>query len=196
MSECIINVIMDKVAKCKDCILKDKGRAFYKGNTSPKVAIIGESPGESEIEVGVPFVGPSGEVLHEWIRNSNSGLEESIYFTNRVKCWPKVSGYQWGNYEQAIEAKCDRFIDEELSILQPKFIITVGAVAFRYLFPEESSILKNNGRVVVTNFGYGDVQVLSIVHPAFILRQEDKELLNQYYTGCRESISKFLQNVW
>src|SRR5690606_13582011 len=55
-----------------------------KGNPKAPLVIVGESPGRQEVEGGMPFVGPSGQILH-W----NIPESDDIYCLNAMECSPK-----------------------------------------------------------------------------------------------------------
>lgn len=195
MSSPIITAIMDKVEKCKLCILKDCGKAYFKGSATPKIVVIGESPGSREVELEVPFVGPSGELLTDWLLSYGQFSLEDIYFTNRIKCFPAVSSYAWATHESHVLASCDNYLDQELVTLKPRYIITVGKYAMNYLIPGNKSILAKNGQITALDIGYGPISVLTLVHPAFILRQKDAIEKEKWSSICRGHVSNFLKYV-
>src|SRR5690606_4461968 len=56
-------------------------------NDKPTFAVVGEAPGAEEDRQGLPFVGPSGQLL--WDELARHGLtRESAHVTNVVKCRP------------------------------------------------------------------------------------------------------------
>lgn len=50
--------------------------------------IIGEGPGAQEDEVGLPFIGPSGEVMASIAKSLDIDLKTEAYITNVVACRP------------------------------------------------------------------------------------------------------------
>ena len=57
------------------------------GPKDAKIAIVGESPGKKEVQQGIPFVGPSGNKLDDFLRVC--GLDRGeVYITNTVKYYP------------------------------------------------------------------------------------------------------------
>src|SRR5690606_16871859 len=64
--------------------LRMDSRAFPilgEGNPDANLFFIGEAPGKTEVQVGRPFVGPSGEVLADMLRSINLRRED-VYLTN------------------------------------------------------------------------------------------------------------------
>lgn len=58
---------------------------FGVGNKEAKVMFIGEGPGEQEDIQGIPFVGPAGMLLNDYL--TAVGIKrEDVYIANIVKC--------------------------------------------------------------------------------------------------------------
>lgn len=66
---------------------------FARGQVPSDIVCIGESPGESENVLGMPFVGPAGELLDDMIERAFHTFEVKprILFTNNVGCIPRES---------------------------------------------------------------------------------------------------------
>jgi DNA polymerase len=101
---------------------------------------IGEAPGGREDELGVPFVGPAGKFLDELL--AGIGLSrDAVYIANVVKCRPP------GNRDPEpleIEA-CADFLDQQIAIVDPKVIVTLGRFSMARWFPG-ASISRVHGR--------------------------------------------------
>lgn len=73
---------------CRGCPADSKGRSFVPGTGNPNaaIALIGQGPGKVEAALGIPFSGPSGGQLEEWLYEA--GLNRSdLWVTNTVLCW-------------------------------------------------------------------------------------------------------------
>ena len=72
-------------AECK-CELKKTATQPVPGDGNPEslIVFIGEAPGKSEDEKGIPFVGAAGKFLAEMLEGIKLKREE-IYITNIVK---------------------------------------------------------------------------------------------------------------
>ncbi|MEM4359835.1 MAG: uracil-DNA glycosylase family protein [Candidatus Bilamarchaeaceae archaeon] len=127
------------------------------------IAAIGEAPGESENLTGKPFTGPSGELLSEIIKDAIQEFQTQpiVILSNVVSCIPYDDEGDNVRPPNAMEIKaCSDRLKDFLSIVKPDMIICVGAVAKKVL----------SEKVVSENYPFVK-QVVSIVHPAFILRQ-------------------------
>jgi len=73
---------------CEKCTARKEAKAptVGIGNTDAEILIVGRNPGKQEDSKGIPFVGPGGELLTNWL--GWVGLEFSqLYITNMVKCY-------------------------------------------------------------------------------------------------------------
>ncbi len=144
---------------CKDAI----GPTSCNGSITSPLAIVGEGPGGVEDEYGVPLVGPSGKLLDKALW-SVGVTRNCVYTTNVLKCRPK------GNRTPTVEegAFCaSRWLDEELSLVQPKVIIALGSVALKYLKDPHGRITKDRGQWFETKYG---IPAIATYHPAYLLR--------------------------
>lgn len=149
---------MDKAKKLKDlndywikectCELKKTATQAVPGNGNPntEIVFIGEAPGKSEDEKGIPFVGSAGKFLEEMLALVNLKRED-IYITNIVKYRPP------NNRDPLPEEKsaCEKWLMEELKIISPKLIVFLGRHAMNNFFPE-LQISKAHGKLLVKSF--------------------------------------------
>lgn len=103
---------------------------FGDGNAEADVVFIGEAPGKNEDEQGKPFVGAAGKFLNEMLEMV--GLKRAdIYITNIVK-------YRPPNNRDPLPAEKDAwlpYLQEQLGIIQPKLIVTLGRHSMDVLLP-------------------------------------------------------------
>ncbi|MBM3894682.1 uracil-DNA glycosylase, partial [Candidatus Dependentiae bacterium] len=95
------------------------------GNKDSKIVFIGEAPGKEESIQGKPFVGKSGKLLSELLLQHGIKREE-LYITNVVKYRPPNN--KTPDYAECM-AWASACLHEELSIIQPQIIVTLGACA-------------------------------------------------------------------
>jgi uracil-DNA glycosylase len=103
---------------------------FGDGNAEADIVFIGEAPGKNEDEQGKPFVGAAGKFLSEMLEMV--GLKRAdIYITNIVK-------YRPPNNRDPLPAEKDEwlpYLQEQLDIIQPKLIVTLGRHSMDVLLP-------------------------------------------------------------
>ena len=103
---------------------------FGDGNASAEIVFIGEAPGKNEDQQGIPFVGAAGKFLNEMLEMI--GLErKDIYITNIVKYRPPNNR----DPEPDEKAAFLPFLQEQLSIIEPKLIVTLGRHSMDVLLP-------------------------------------------------------------
>jgi DNA polymerase len=159
---------VQKVGDCTRCKLHctRKNIVFGEGSAYADLVFIGEAPGAWEDEKGRPFVGRAGQLLNNIIKALDLNREEA-YITNIVKCRPP------GNrdpHPDEIE-QCRDFLNEQLLIIEPKIIVTLGRYATQTLLNTTEGIGKLRGEWQKYNvLTWKDVAVMPTYHPAYLLR--------------------------
>jgi len=152
-----------EVAPCTKCDLcKTRTQTvFGSGNKNADWMFIGEGPGQSEDQQGLPFVGKAGLLLTEMLRAIGLDREE-VFIANIVKCRPPAN-----RDPQAIEiATCKPYLLRQIALLKPKIIVVLGRVAAQALLNTEQPIGTLRGKIHALN----DTPVIVVYHPAYLLR--------------------------
>jgi uracil-DNA glycosylase family 4 len=158
--------LRDEVRGCQRCPELAKSRTqtvFGVGHVAPRVVFFGEAPGADEDRQGEPFVGAAGQLLNKIIQASQMKREE-VYILNSLKCRPPANRTP---VDPEI-ANCRPFFERQLEILQPEFIVCLGAVAARAVLQSTESVGRLRGRF----HAYRAAKVLVTYHPAYLLRTE------------------------
>jgi len=157
-----LHQLREKIGDCTRCKLwKNRTHlVFGTGNPYTDLLFIGEAPGEEEDLQGKPFVGRAGELLTKMIEAMGIRRED-VYITNVVKCRPPGNR----NPEKDEIDTCRPFLEEQISIISPKLICTLGAVATRTILGG-SKISELRGKVQE----YRGIKVVPTFHPAYLLR--------------------------
>jgi uracil-DNA glycosylase family 4 len=149
---------------CTKCRLAE-GRTkvvFGVGDPDADLLFVGEGPGRDEDLAGEPFVGRSGQLLDRLMWEELGLTRDSCYIANVVKCRPP------NNRDPApteIEA-CRPYLEEQITLIKPAVIITMGNFATRLLLDTTDGIRQLRGSVVPYRTGF----VLPTYHPAYVLR--------------------------
>lgn len=142
---------------------------FAVGNPEAQIMLIGEAPGFEEERQREPFVGPAGEKLNGILKAM--GLERSeVYISNICKFRPMVEGNQGTSNRapnDAEMASCLPYVLTEISIIKPKVIVALGAVACKGLGIGEG-VMRLRGRF----YDVQGIQTMVTYHPSYILREE------------------------
>ena len=156
---------------------EEKPIVLGEGNTDhPPVMLIGEAPGEQESLQGRPFVGKAGKNLDGFLQVLELQRED-IYISNVVKIRPtkvsdkgRVSNRPPNKEELALFTP---YLMEEILLVQPQRIITLGNFALRALCGPKAIIGDMHGketRVSVTHEKQTeDFQLFPLYHPASII---------------------------
>lgn len=158
-----LNILM--AASCT-CVLKHEATQAVPGEGNPDADImfIGEAPGKKEDELGIPFVGAAGKFLTEMLATVNLKRED-IYITNIEKYRPP------NNRDPLPEeiAACRQWLHEQIRIIQPKVIVTLGRHAMEHFVPGKK-ISEVHGQAFHRAFDdIGEQVFFSLYHPAAAL---------------------------
>ena len=158
---------VERVASvCTLCALA-KGRTtvvFGEGDDHAGLMVIGEGPGRDEDLQGRPFVGRSGQLLDRLLAEEAGLRREEVYIANVVKCRPP------GNRDPRPEeiAACRPYLDEQVALIAPRVVLTLGNFATRALLDSSEGINRLRGRTYP--FGPAGAVLIPTFHPAAALR--------------------------
>jgi uracil-DNA glycosylase len=152
-----------EAADCVRCPLSETRTqvVFGVGNPDADLMFIGEAPGFHEDRQGEPFVGAAGQLLTRML--SEIGLARAdVYIANILKCRPP------GNRDpQPLEIEaCTPWLVEQLSIIRPRLVVTLGNFATKYVLATTRGITSMRGSV----FEWQGRKVIPTYHPAAVLR--------------------------
>ncbi len=154
--------------KCAGIVTFRQQTVFGDGNLTPTLCFMGEAPGADEDRTGKPFVGKAGQLLTKIILAMQLQREE-VYILNALKCRPPQNRTPMPDEID----QCRHFVEAQLEILQPKFIVCLGAVAVRSLLRSEQSIGRLRGKF----HNYRNARVVVTYHPSYLLRNESAKKL-------------------
>jgi uracil-DNA glycosylase family 4 len=145
-----------------------------RGSPTPKVLIIGEAAGPQENEVGLPFVGRSGQLLDQWIHKWDLSAGDYA-ITNIVKWFPNDEGKIRAPKQDEIDL-CRPLLAQQIRALNPKLIVALGAIAKNELTDNTDGQLEASGKDHPLRALYGlSIPVLVLPHPSFYLRNGRSE---------------------
>jgi len=140
------------------------------GPVGAAIAFVGEQPGHREDVEGHPFVGPAGQLLDRML--AEVGIDRSAtYVTNAVKHFKFVQRGKRRLHQRptAGEVKHYRWwLKTELDLVQPRFVVALGATAVLALAGKPLPITANRGPAT-----FDDRRGYITVHPSYLLRIPD-----------------------
>ena len=155
--------IREECNNCRKCELyKTRTNVvFGVGKEDADVMFIGEGPGQSEDEQGIPFVGRSGQLLTNYL--GAVGINRTdVYITNIVKCRPP-SNRDPKPEEQEL---CIDYLRSQIKVIKPRIIICLGRVASCRLIDDDFKVTKQHGEFIRKK----DYLMMGSYHPSALLR--------------------------
>ncbi len=173
-----LGVLAAKVEGCKDCVLCEtrKQTVFARGDAAAELVFIGEGPGADEDAQGLPFVGKAGQLLDKMITAMGMRQDE-IYICNIVKCRPPENREP---LPQEVTA-CSHYLAEQLELVRPKVIVTLGNVPLKALFNVQG-IMKLRG---TWRLYKGTTPVMPTYHPAYVLRNPTPQVRGDVWNDLK-----------
>jgi uracil-DNA glycosylase len=139
---------------------------FGQGNPKADLMFVGEAPGRDEDEQGLAFVGRAGQLLTK-IVEAMGYQRDDVFIANVLKCRPPNNR----NPEPDEVASCRPFLEEQIRLIAPKVIVTLGTFAAQALLETDESIGRLRGRWRNAR----GVRVMPTFHPAFLLRSPERK---------------------
>ena len=150
---------------CQRCKLAKLGRTqvvFGVGNPHATIMFVGEAPGFYEDQKGEPFVGAAGKLLNDLLQSAGLSREE-IYIANVIKCRPPNNR----DPETDEVDTCKPFLMQQIQMIRPKLVCTLGNWATQTLLERKVGITK----VKAQAFYMKDFVLFPLLHPAAALHQ-------------------------
>lgn len=173
---------MPSAGPCDKCPLHENAvtvNVLGRGPDNPEILIVGEAPGRQEDKNGVPFVGPSGQMLERMM--ATAGLNPATTrFTNINRCvpWQDANRTDVRPPTDKERDACVPHLREEILRTKPKIIVAVGGTSCKF-FTGKGQITKARGaryafRPYPEEHPTFAVPVVPIIHPAAVLRGNKK----------------------
>ena len=122
---------------------------------------IGEAPGATEDQTGLPFTGRAGKLLDSML--ASVGLDRSeIYIANTIKCRPPQNRDPFPEEREA----CLAWLRNQVSLIRPKIIVCLGRIAAGVILHEDYRISQEHGQWI----DRAGIRMTAVYHPAALLR--------------------------
>jgi uracil-DNA glycosylase family 4 len=158
--------VYEEARTCRDCVLHETRTTvvFGAGNADADLVFIGEAPGKTEDERGLPFVGQAGKLLDELLEGIGLARAD-VFVMNTLKCRPPGNRDPYPNELQS----CQRYLFRQIDLIQPTVIATLGNFATKLLREDTTGITKIHGQVEERVIGPRRVRLYPLYHPAAAL---------------------------
>lgn len=133
------------IRSCKDCPLHEEKHCIPNSGEKIKFMVITDSPNWSEVEDGKMLQGRGSNFLVAAMKNA--GIKRGNgYFTSLVKVQkPK----ELKSFTNETLLACQKFIDEEIRVINPAVIVCLGSAATKHFFPDiKGNWSELSGRVI------------------------------------------------
>ena len=171
------------VVACERCEELCDSRSRIVNGVGPADAdllFVGEAPGANEDEQGEPFVGRSGDVLDDALRDA--GLDRGdVRITNCVRCRPPDNR----DPRKGELANCRDYLETEIDRVDPELVITLGKVPAQHLLERDVAVTGEAGDVFDVAIEGRPRRVMVCVHPAATL----------YDPGQKETFASTLEKA-
>ena len=150
--------------RCEDLCASRSRIVNGVGPADADLLFVGEAPGANEDERGEPFVGRSGDVVDETLREV--GLDRGdVRITNCVRCRPPDNrDPRSGELDN-----CREYLETEIDRVNPEVVVTLGKVPSQHLLERDVAVTSEAGDVADCEIAGDPRRVLVSVHPAATL---------------------------
>jgi DNA polymerase len=155
------------ICTCQECPLGKTRTNFVFGVGDPNadLLLVGEAPGEQEDLKGEPFVGRAGKMLDKILYAIDRKRGDGVYIANVIKCRPP-------NNRDPLPSevkKCEPYLTEQISQIQPKLIVALGRVAGKTLLKMDVPLKEMRDKT----HDYNGTPLRVTFHPAALLRNSN-----------------------
>jgi uracil-DNA glycosylase len=184
------------LASCRRCAHGDERvLPIISEARRPRVMLVGQAPGKSEIEDRRAFAGRAGRTLFRWLERA--GLDEpsfrrDVYIAAITRCYPGPSPSGRGDRVPSPQeqAHCAPWLDAELDLIRPALLIPVGRLAIdRFL--ENEPLDRLIGRVHTAPVRGRRVDLIPLPHPSgassWVNLPANRALLDQALDHLRQA---------
>ena len=162
-----LDKLRSQINSIEDCSIKNNSKKIIlgSGNINSQIMLIGETPGIKETESGETFLGEVGELLKKMLIAIDI-KKENIYSTYAINFRPpddrKPSSAEIKRYSP--------FLQQHISIINPKIIILMGSTAMESLTSLNNKISIERGKwkeMIIKNTNYN---IMITFNPSYLLR--------------------------
>ncbi len=158
-----VSGLAELISTCTRCPLC-QGRTHAvpgQGPEDARLVAVGEGPGATEDETGLPFVGRAGELLTE-ILAAIDFPREKVFICNVVKCRPPNNRRPQPDEIQ----ECVPYLHRQIDVIQPSVILAMGGTAAETLLNTKQALGALRSRV----HSFRGIPLVVTYHPAALLR--------------------------
>jgi len=173
--------IAEEISRCRHCRKGGTGKAVPgEGSADARIVFVGEAPGREEAKTGRPFVGRSGKLLRQAIRDTGL-VEADVFITSPVHYLPDR-----GTPSKEMIRHGREHLFKQLAVIGPDVIVLLGNSACIALLDGKVEITKEHGTLLKKD---GRSYFIT-VHPAYAVRfAKGKDMLLSDFARLKRLIA-------
>ena len=161
----------DRLSACRRCTgLHEAVLPVLSVASAPRVMLVGQAPGKTELSDQKPFAGRAGRTLFQWLARAGvdeATFRERVYIAAVTRCYPGPSPSGRGDRVPSAHEReqCGVWLAEELRIIRPEVLIPVGRLAIERFLPA-APLDALVGRAHVVQHEGGTSLAVPLPHPS------------------------------
>ena len=187
-----LGALREAAAGCRACALWEPATqtVFGDGQSTARIVVVGERPGDQEDLAGKPFVGPAGQLFDRAL--AEAGVDrKTLYVTNAVKHFSFIVRGKRRMHQtpKVTEIKaCRPWVDAEVARIAPALVVAMGASAAQSVFGRVMPVQKSRRQFFEHTIGGHRTRVVVTVHPSYLLRLPDEAAKAAAYADFVEDL--------
>ncbi len=134
-----------------------------KGNPKAEIVFVAESPGYQEVKGKIPLIGPSGQIFHQFVPDS-----DEVYILNAMECSPNRNKKDEKSLGLAAQC-CHARLMEKIEAHPRRLVVAMGNPAVRSLTGDYGlKITQIRGKLIDSPIA--TLGILPVVHIAALMR--------------------------
>ena len=176
--------------RCRDAGYPIESPPVVQGAAGQPAYLYGQAPGIVEGAEGAPWRGRAGKTLRRWLELDEATFYAVFYCASVTRCYPGRSAGRGDRAPTPAEQRlCNSWRSEELRLLRPDLVITVGALAARAIVGART--LRDS---VGKSFLVDEAIVIPLPHPsgasAWLNDPVNRRRLGKALTHARREIAR------
>lgn len=160
-----IRSLQRNLADCRRCAeagFAIESTPVVQGSAGRRAYLYGQAPGIVEGTEGAPWRGRAGRSLRRWLELDEAAFYATFYCASVTRCYPGRTAGRGDRTPTPVEQRlCAPWRFEELRLLHPTLVITVGGLAARAIIGARTLT-----QCVGKSYLAGDAVVIPLPHPS------------------------------
>ena len=165
---------------------------MFAGRPGQRAYLYGLAPGRVEAETGLPWQGRAGRTLRRWLGLEENAFFELFYCASVTRCFPGPSPGGRGDRRATPveEVLCTRWREDELHLLRPALVVTIGLAAARQLLG-----VRRLTDAIGKSYVLDDAIAIPLPHPSgasgWLNDETNRRRLGKALTHVRRELERF-----